>query len=160
MGLQKYNDSALKLDFINDNYFDIMARRLDYFIDNKFKAFPLYERFAHFMTNDLGFAIHVYNKSLDDIYYTNILKMFNSATFFSNTEYLINKTINKSGKGFFLINWDEVSSPSTRISKFINYFFNTTIKNYIMSKNTKINDNTKLAFHDKSSILMFYAEQI
>ena len=44
MGLQKYNDSALKLDFINDNYFDIMARRLDYFIDNKFKAFPLYER--------------------------------------------------------------------------------------------------------------------
>ena len=160
MSLQRYNDSALKLDFINDSYFDIMARRLDYSIDGRFKAYPLYERLAHIMTNDLGFAIHVYNKSLDDIYYTNILKMLNSTTFINNTKYLMNRVIKKSSSGFFLVNWDEKSSPSTKISKLMNYFFNTTVRNYIMTKNTKINATTKMISHVTSSVLVFYAEQI
>ena len=160
MSLEQYNDSALKLDFINDSYFDIMARRLDYSIDGRFKAYPLYERLAQVMTNDLGFGIHVYNKSLDDIYYNSVLRMLNSTIFINNTKYIVNRVMKKSSGGFFLINWDEKSSPSTKISKLMNYFFNTTVKNYIMAKNIKINATTKMISHVTSSILVFYAEQI
>ena len=154
MCFQEYNDSVLKIEGNKDSYFDILARSLDA------EGFTSYKRIAHFTSNDLGLALYIYNKDIDDVYYNNFLKLFKSTEFMNNFKTLIDNALRKAKTGFIIMNWDSTTNPDTKIKNLMNYLFNTVLKNYVMQKNLKISTTVKMNSHVTSTFLVFNVEQI
>ena len=154
MGFKTYNDSVVKINFINDLYFDVLA------VDFNNNIFTTYKRLAQFMVNDLGFAMHLYQEDIDDVYYNNLLKMFKSEAFITNINILINNVIKRKNANFVSVSWNELTTPNKKTKSLMSYLFNVIIKNSIMSHNRKITPTIKMISHTTSIVLMFNAEQI